>query len=323
MTILDTFLLVFKTDIPKEAGADIAKLDKQLDEMGKKGKKRTEDENKQYEVLKKQRKELLDATKQQRQETDKLGDSFAGMIENAVGAVTAYATFGALKTALIDANKLNSSLTILGKTFSQSPRDIKAFGQALQLSGGDAQSLYNFVAAEGTDLAGKRLPFDLKRAIENIHTNVQNDPSFLTKLLQVPGGAGLAPLVTLPDGEFRKKLDEGFAFAGSDKDFQAALANEKSASERNIAFGKLATEVDTDLAGVIKRLNAALTRLAETFEGHPGRTEAAGLLGALGGLKLGKWLSRGLFGRLLGGGAVPAASEGLAGAGGVGLAFPR
>ncbi|OWK47558.1 hypothetical protein [Fimbriiglobus ruber] len=142
------------------------------------------------------------------------------------------------------------------------------------------------------------------------------------KLLQVPGGAGLAPLVTLPDGEFRKKLDEGFAFAGSDKDFQAALANEKSASERNIAFGKLATEVDTDLAGVIKRLNAALTRLAETFEGHPGRTEAAGLLGALGGLKLGKWLSRGLFGRLLGAGAVPAASEGLAAAGGIGLAFP-
>ncbi|MHC5541180.1 hypothetical protein ACYOEI_23405, partial [Singulisphaera rosea] len=119
MTVLDTFYLLFKTDIPKEAGADISKLDKQLDELGKKGKKRTEDENKQYDVLKKRRKELLDETKQQQRETDKLRDSFTGMIESAVGAATAYVTFSALKAGLVDANKLNASLAILGKTTGQ------------------------------------------------------------------------------------------------------------------------------------------------------------------------------------------------------------
>jgi hypothetical protein len=44
MTVLDTFYLLFKTDAPG-AKAEAAALDKQLDELEKKGKKRSEDES--------------------------------------------------------------------------------------------------------------------------------------------------------------------------------------------------------------------------------------------------------------------------------------
>jgi hypothetical protein len=124
MTILDTLYLLFKTDIPASAGKEVAALDKQLDELGKKGKKRSEEENKQYELLKKQRKDLLDETKQQQREVDKLADSFRGLAQNALGAVTAFATFSGLKSGILDAARFNADIATQADVTRQSADEL-------------------------------------------------------------------------------------------------------------------------------------------------------------------------------------------------------
>src|ERR1700733_2104976 len=113
MTILDSFYVLFGTKKVAQTRTEIAGIDKQLDDMDRKGKKRSEVEDKRYQELKKQRKELIESLQIQRRETEKLSDSFKDLTTNAVGALTAWATFSGIKNALIDVNKLNSSLQVL------------------------------------------------------------------------------------------------------------------------------------------------------------------------------------------------------------------
>ena len=150
MTTLDTFTIDFKTGSTSQAKAEIAAIDKQLDEMDKKGKKRTGLEEKQYIEAKKRRKELLDETKQQQRETDKLADSFGKIAQNILGAATAFATLGGLKTGILDAAKLNSTIELQSRVTGQSASELATYGAAVQEFGGDAKFVYSPTIRYGT-----------------------------------------------------------------------------------------------------------------------------------------------------------------------------
>jgi hypothetical protein len=319
MTVLDTFYLLFKTDISSGASPEVRTLDKQIDDLTAKGAKRSEQEQKQLKELRKRRQEGLQDLKDTRAETDKLGDSFQRMVQGAVGAAAAYTSFGFLKAGLIDANKLNVSLLNLQKTTNQNVRDVKAYGAALAQAGGNPEDLYAFVNAQANLAAQSRIPFNFKRLLKNLHEQVKNNPQFLTYLQQVPGAVPLIPLLKSSDEEFDAKIKSGYESAKlSDADTQAALKNQEAYAKTRQEFDKLATEIDTKLLGTIERLNDALQGLADTFDGHPNLAIGAGIgataVSLYGGSKLLKWAGN-LVG--LGGGAASAGEGAAAAAGGV------
>ncbi|HZZ80037.1 MAG TPA: phage tail tip lysozyme [Gemmataceae bacterium] len=291
MTILDTFYLLFKTDA-NGAKSDVAALDKQLDELEKKGRKRSDDENKRFKELEKQRKDLIDQLKEQQRETDKLDQSFQSMISSAVGAVTAYASFGALKTGLIDANRLNASLAILGRTTGQNAGEIKAYGAALEQTGGKAEDLYAFIQSQALYAAQHRTPLPpTGDYITRLHNAVKNLPpgQALTYLQQIPGAVALAPLLELSDDKFNAAIAGGHATAKlRDADEQAALANQEAYARTRQAFDTLATEIDTNLLKAINKVNDALTGLAQSLQGHPNIALGTGVLAA-GAASVGSW----------------------------------
>jgi polyhydroxyalkanoate synthesis regulator phasin len=283
MTVLDTFYLLFKTDAPG-AQQQAAALDKQLDELAKKGKKRSEEENKRFQELKKQRKELTDQLKEQQRETDRLGDSFQSMIQGAVGAVTAYASFGALKAQLVDANNLNKALLILGETYGLNAVKVKAYGAATERSTGiSADAFYNFAAQNARDARAKRVPFDLDKFVENIHTSVKNYPpgQAPASIQQIPGAEQLLPFFQLPDEQFEAAKRAGIGVAGTQADLEAAAANSEAASKTAQEFGKIATEIDTHFTGAVEQFNAAVQSFAGIFSGHPALAATEGIAGSI------------------------------------------
>src|ERR1700684_659048 len=109
MTVLDTFYLLFKSDA-KGAQADVAALDKQISALAAKGKSRNEAEVKELQALRKQRAEALRDIKDQTKATDELGGSFVKMVESGAQAATAFLALGAIKSGVLDATRLNSTL---------------------------------------------------------------------------------------------------------------------------------------------------------------------------------------------------------------------
>lgn len=324
--ILDTLFLLFKTDAPG-AKTDIDAIDKQIDQLTAKGKKRSDQENKQYAELKKQRKETLDSLKEQQRESEKLNNSFQSMVSGAVGAVTAYASFSALKAGLVDANNLNTSLRILQQTYGVSAVAAKAYGAAVERSTGiKAEVLYNFAAQGAAEAEKDKLPFDLVRVITNLRNRVKNlSPAAAQSYLQkTPGGSQLAPFLQLPEKDFNEAVKGGFSVAGKESDFKAAQENQEAVSKTSQAFGNIATQIDTQFHDAIKTATDALQGFAGALSGHPNVAAGAGVVGgviaSVGSVGLAKWAA-GLL-RIGAGGAADAAGTAAAGAAGVGLAFP-
>lgn len=326
MTILDTFTLDYGNNGLQQAKNDLSAYDKQISELAAKGKKRTEEENKQLKELRKQRQEATQDIKDQTREVDKLGDSFQNMVQGAVGAVTAYASFGALKAGLINANNLNASLQILQRQYGVSAVAAKAYGIAVERSTGvKADALYSFAAQASADAEGKRLPFNLESVLNTLHDRFKNlSPQAAQPLIQqIPGAAPLLPFLQLNDEEFEKAKREGFGLAGTEKDFKAAIENQEAVSKTNQAFGALATQIDTNLHDAIKTVTEDLQGLAKVLEGHPNVALGGGIVTALGATAATGWASvkalqglrwlGGLFG--LGGAGAATATVGTAGEG--------
>lgn len=145
MSILDSFYILFGTKNVAQTRSEISSIDKQLDDMDKKGKKRGEGEDKRYQELKKQRKELIESLQQQQRALDTLGNSFENFAKNAIGAGLAYVSFGALKAGILDAQKFNRELAIQAKVSGQNVTELKAFDAAYQQTGGSAEGFLSLI----------------------------------------------------------------------------------------------------------------------------------------------------------------------------------
>ena len=86
MTILDTFYLLFKSDAGN-VKTDMAAMEKQIDALREKGKKRSEQENKDLKELIARQKELTDSVKDSQKETDKFVNSIADATAALVGHI--------------------------------------------------------------------------------------------------------------------------------------------------------------------------------------------------------------------------------------------
>lgn len=299
MSVLDTFYLLFKTDIPSNVEKDIKNLDKQLDDVAKKGKKRHEEEIKESKESRKQRLEATDDIKNQRQETDKLGDSFQSMITNAVGAVTAYASFSFLKNALVDANNLNLSLKNLQGTFTNfDATKIEKYDRAFQLAGVPAGAFKAFAFAQKLNADNKGLPFDIDQIVKNLRQNA-GTPNFERGKGSVSGLLGIVPGLRISQEEFDKNLATAAGSTPTQADLSAAQKNNEEAVKTGQTFNKISTQIDTAFSGAVKDFNEAVQLFLGAFKGHPIISAAGETAAGLGGVFLGTSLLK----KVLGGGA--------------------
>lgn len=295
--ILDTFEILFSTSA-KKAREEVIALDKELGELEKKGKKRSDEENKRYQELQKQRKEQLDEIKQQRLETDKLSNSFQNMAANAIGAVTAFATFHGLKNTLIDVNKLNASLAIAHDSWGVNVQDLKTVAAALDKAGGNGQQFMQWYLAFTQQNVSQGLgavqPRELiKRATEAFNTSQGQ------RLLTANGLLPVATeLLNKSPQEQAALLASGFQNAG--KSFtpeaqKAALANQGAAATTQQVEQTRATEILTKFSGAVVDFNKGVQKFLDVFADHPVAAAAASVGGiglkSYGAWKLFKWLT--------------------------------
>lgn len=315
--ILDTFEILFSTSA-KKAREEVVALDKELGDLEKKGKKRSDEENKHYQELSKKRKELLDDLKVQQRETDKLGDSFQNMATNAIGAVTAFATFQGLKNTLIDVNKLNAALAISGDTLGLNVQQLKQYAAAIDKVGGNGQEFEQFVISQAQQNKAKLLPvIQPAQWIDRIR-----NAGSLGRAFALQSGVPLSAL-ELTDknqGEFNQALQFGKTQAASfDKNAQkAALENQGAAAATQQVLGNLATQINTRFTSAVTMFNDGVQSFISMFSGHPGAALAAGVgTGVFGGWTV-KKIASSIFSLFKSSPATGAAATGE-GAAGLGL----
>ncbi len=150
--ILDTFYLLFKSD-SKDASKGIDELDKKITSLGQKGKKRSEEENKEYQQAIKQRKELNESLKETQSQYEKIGD-------NIVQAATAAFTFGSITKGFLDTANVNSNLQIQAKLLGQNTSELKAYDAAAEAAGAQSGEFASYLQNTFHDLAlqGGELP---------------------------------------------------------------------------------------------------------------------------------------------------------------------
>ena len=292
MTQLDEFTIDFKTKAHSQTFAEIASIDKQLDAMEKKGKRRSDDESKQYQELKKRRKELLDETKQQQRETDKLADSFGKMAQNIIGAATGFATLSGLKTGILDAAKLNSTIYLQSKVTGQAENELAAYGAAVQSFGGDAQSFIaqQFEMAKAASQAGISFK-NVGDLYDRAHDDLQKVSSQGEKL-RILGLYGVTDLATIAfleqsNEEYSKsvKLHKDLAVA-TEADRLKAREFESAYSDAATAFTYAFTRIGSDVLPAVTKGLGELNEYIKELEKQQGGLEqfftkvaaAAGLL---------------------------------------------
>lgn len=255
MTILDTFYLLFKTDIPASAGKDIAGLNKQISELAAKGKKRSDEETKQLNALRKQRRDATQDLRDQRTEVDRLGSSFTGLVEGVGVALAAYGAFSGIKNGILDAARLNSVLELQGKITGKNITEIKAFGAASEAAGGSASAFSDeyYAAFQKAASAGLRLP-DPDAYDKNIRAYIagrsQNEK---LRLLSGPGGLGITDpgriaLLEQSDKDYANSIALAREHAAvTAKDGEAALAFENQLKSTNQTFATTYTRLGTEI----------------------------------------------------------------------------
>lgn len=174
--ILDSFYLLFKSNAT-QARTDIKQLDEQIAQLAAKGKKQDDEESKRLDNLRKQRRALKQDLKDITGEMDKLGDSFTRVIEAGVGALTAYVSFGAIKTGILDAAKLNSTLAVQAKITGQNAGELKAYATAVEAAGGSAEGFLSSISAMTSQAAAAGLPLtNISQLLRYIHNQLENQP---------------------------------------------------------------------------------------------------------------------------------------------------
>ncbi len=322
MTVLDTFYLLFKNDA-KQTQTDVAALEKQIESLKDKGKKRSEQETKDLKEAVARHKELAKSLKETTDQQEKLGTSFVKTIEAAAAAGTSLFAFSAIKSGVKNVTDFNSALRVTAGILGQNGSALAAFAAAGEHAGGTQegalgayQSLFQYYSSKGLKTAD---PTQLLGALRKDLAQ-RGTPAGKALLLQQLGisDTGIIALAESSGTDYQRALAQGQAAALSPEQ-QAKLRDLKQAEvdatqELNRAFGTMGAE----LSGVII---PALHKFGEILHGItnvPGGSTALAVGGTIAGGYGAKWVA-GAIGRALGLGGSAAAAGGL-GATGIGLA---
>lgn len=254
--ILDVFYFLFKSDT-KDAQKNVDDLGKKVDVLKDKGKKRSEQENKDLKDNIKQHKELSESLKDNETQYTKIGASIAEAAASALSfSVIAKGVFGAANS--------NSALQVQGKLINQNTAELKAFGAAAEQAGGSAQSIYDYANNTFQEFSslglGDRLPA-IEKQVDNLRTKIKGlSLGQATRILNQLGiDQGARPLLFLSETEYAKAIEYNRELTkNTEKGAEVAREYAKSWSQVSQAFDSLYTSIGSEALPGLQSLNKEL-----------------------------------------------------------------
>lgn len=287
MTILDTFYILVKSN-SKEAAKDTAELtkstealDKKIGELAKKGKQRTEDEEKQLKDLRKQRtqgvqdlKDQEKATGKVNEETDKLGKNYTKLADGIGSAITAYVGLAAVQGGIINATQFNSKLKVQSDYLKQNAQDMYAVGAAAEQYGYSADEARATVErlTVAAQQQGRQLPpiLDIYRKFhEQLSSAARIQGESQARLIgteRMHLDQGTITILMQQGDAWERLYEAKKKLAPSAADLAAAREFEAQWSQTTQVFQHLFTELSTD---VLPTLSSLLKMFNEFVIGNP------------------------------------------------------
>lgn len=273
MSIIESLRVVF-TFNSEEAKKQISDIDTKLDELAKKGKKRDVEEEKRFKELKKEREDTVKQIVRQRQEVDKLNDSFEKMIGNGISAVAGFATFEGFKNALKDVNSMNASLEVAHRLTGLNIQEVRRYSAALASFGGNGPAAEQALIQIAYQRRRAGLPAeDVPTLIKSLSTPVGEQYGLQTGLLPLFG-----PLTSASAKDRAHALATVGAKAAGALTPQAAeeaLKNQAAANNVRQSLENVATDIDRGFGPAVQRFEGAVNYLVSAFGGHPYLAAAA------------------------------------------------
>ena len=283
MTVLDTFYLLFKTDAGG-AKNEVLQLDKQIDQLREKGKKRSEQENKELEEKIKRQKELKNEIKDGNQAAEKL-------MNNVAGAFAGYFSAAAIKNRITETAQMNRSLKDQASVLQVNTRELKTYAAALKELGANEGDLEGFVSSRAQEYQkmGKQYP-GIAKDIAYMRSTIANaSPAAQRKFLRENFGVpetmiqGVAPSITSDERLEAVVQAAAVRTAASEKDFEAAQKFGQSVDRFGQSVDALATSAGGKLLPSASKGLDWLTRGINKISGNPeGSALVAGGVAAAG-----------------------------------------
>lgn len=259
-SVINSFYMLFKSD-SKQAQDDIVALDKKLETLRAKGKKRTDDERKEtYEIIK-QRKALTDSLDENRNSTEKL-------IESVTQATVAYISFNAVKSGIANAAAMNRELTLQTDLWQQNASEVAAYGAAVKSAGGSAGSLYGwYQGLRASNAANRTGTLPLGQLMDRIHNQVKGLSAANAQLVFGQYGindVGQETLLRKNDADYNKEI-------AAQREITAQTEGGKKASQEfghavdnlSTAMTNMWTVIGSDVLPVVTDFVNELTQLAK------------------------------------------------------------
>lgn len=266
MSVLDTFYLLFKTDAGG-AKAEVAALEKQIESLKDKGKKRSEQESKDLKEAVKQHKELTAGLKDQATAADKLKDSL-------MSAVAAYIGFQAIKAGVVDNANFNRSLGRQSEVIKQNADDMAAYGAAIEVVGGDSQEFFNHVSNLSKSLAQQGVQVkDVKSLMDDYNKTLQNITTQKEKLNYLERFGihddATQKLLMLERKEYERVIEMGYKYKITSREArEAAEAWGRQNTELSLAFQQFWRAVDENVLPVLTKLVKKFTEFVDYIGDH-------------------------------------------------------
>lgn len=247
MGVFDTFYILFKSNA-KEYTRDA----KEADKAGK---------------------DLEENLKKQKKEAEELGKSFTKVVEGLTSAVTAYISFGAVKSGLINQAAFTTALERTKQATGQNIREIAIYGQALEQFGGTAEGFQQTLRSM-TQLAaeqGRQLP-PLAGFLQKLNREFQglslNETARRAGLLGITDPA-MVQLLRQTTDEFDKQIGTITQLtAVTDSSGKKTLEFTQAWNQAKYALGQAFTSIDDDLAPALTGLAHGLTGIAKFMQGN-------------------------------------------------------
>lgn len=213
------------------------------------------------------------ATKKTNEESEKLGKSFTNAIEDATRALAAYVSYQGIKSGILDAEKLNRSLSIQTKLWGANANEVAGAGAAIKAAGGSAEELYAWY----DKIYKQRAAIGLKTApvgslLDQIHNQVVGLPpeqaQFIFDKYGIDG-VGTRALLSKSDEDYRKARSAGDALtSNTERGSQAAREFGEAWDRTSTSLTKLWTTIDTFILPALTGVANVLTYIFDYLAEH-------------------------------------------------------
>lgn len=258
--ILDEFIIQFKSNA-KQTQTDVASLDKQIDALAAKGKKRTDAEKQQLRDLVKLRSESTQDIKDQSKATDNLGDS---LLDLGAKAIIGFSAFSFLKSGVSNAIDLNYQLEKQQRLFGLNASEINAYDAAFVQGGAARGEFLSWISNYAQFLQNAGLGDRIKNIIPDLRNLADQMQKMDPNAAQALGArAGLTPDIVLTLRQGGAALDD--MVAKQEKLAQITDQSTKAAREFKNEWSTTLNEISGSFSELLVVLSPILTPLLKLF----------------------------------------------------------